>query len=257
MKEIRIPLPRALREVLAKAGYVAELVSRRDDDEDMREIDERNLRAHVAGYEADCEPKEESVQTTTATPGATTQTFEVTILDDCTADGGIRVSVRIPDDDRIPTVWEQTGPAKSDGEWVKDYGNADWPKDAEVAAEVSRQLGRPVTARFVDGGDTLLEGIYDARGVTTTETYQDVLYVTLGHFGLADSGFDAAHVIEGSRVVVAYRMPLAREEPDWERRRGPEDDFREAVRAHLATVENLGEDATLVFDPGTDQAEEG
>ena len=55
MKEVRIPLPRALREVLAEAGYTAELVARRDDGQELRDIDERNLKAHIAAYEVDHE----------------------------------------------------------------------------------------------------------------------------------------------------------------------------------------------------------
>ena len=55
MKEIRIPLPRALREVLEEAGYTAELCARRDDGQEIRDIDVVNLKAHVAGYEVDHE----------------------------------------------------------------------------------------------------------------------------------------------------------------------------------------------------------
>jgi len=65
-------------------------------------------------------------------------------------DEGFSISVRIPDDDSIPL--------DADGE--RDYGNADWPTDEAIAAEVERQIGRPVAVKFFDKGDDLCEGVY-------------------------------------------------------------------------------------------------
>ncbi len=72
--------------------------------------------------------------------------FTLTILND----SPLSFSVRIPDGDAIPV----------DAYGEKDYGNADWPTDVEIAEEASRQLGRVVRVQFVDRGDDLLEGIY-------------------------------------------------------------------------------------------------
>jgi hypothetical protein len=42
----------------------------------------------------------------------------------------------------------------------RDWGNADWPSEEEVSAEISRQIGRQVAVKFFDVGDNLAEGIY-------------------------------------------------------------------------------------------------
>jgi hypothetical protein len=50
------------------------------------------------------------------------------------------------------------------GEQERDYGNAEWPSDADVSGEASKILGRAVAVQFFDRGDTLLEGIYKIIG---------------------------------------------------------------------------------------------
>ncbi|MDP3768005.1 MAG: hypothetical protein Q8S13_08310 [Dehalococcoidia bacterium] len=49
-----------------------------------------------------------------------------------------------------------------DGEAEPDYGNADWPLDADIARIASRLFGRAVKVRFFDACDGRLdEAIYD------------------------------------------------------------------------------------------------
>lgn len=69
-----------------------------------------------------------------------------------------RWSVRLTDLDRVPTVDVVTG-ADEHGQPVttseRDWSNADWPGDEEIA----RAIGCPV--RFIDVGDGLDEAIYE------------------------------------------------------------------------------------------------
>lgn len=58
-------------------------------------------------------------------------------------------------------IEESDCPTDADGK--PDHGNATWPTDEEVSAEASRLLGRPVSLRFLDAGDSLLEGIWRER----------------------------------------------------------------------------------------------
>uniref|UniRef100_A0A6H1ZA65 Uncharacterized protein n=1 Tax=viral metagenome TaxID=1070528 RepID=A0A6H1ZA65_9ZZZZ len=68
--------------------------------------------------------------------------------------GDERLSV-VLDDCCAPTI------INDDGEDEVDWGNADYPGDAEVSIAASEALGRPVVCSFTDGGDTLSEAIYD------------------------------------------------------------------------------------------------
>lgn len=101
---------------------------------------------------------------TTATE--TTIAFTVTVLNASNDEPTLRLSVRIPET-AAPLV------LNDEGEEVRDHGNADWPTDEEIVAEVKRLTGRDVVLGAYGDGDDLLEVTYCATDRETPETIAD------------------------------------------------------------------------------------
>lgn len=97
----------------------------------------------------------------------TTPAFTVTVLN---ASGDettfLSLSVRIPET-AAPLV------LNDEGEEERDHGNADWPTDEEIVAEVKRITGRDVVLGAYGDGDDLLEVTYCATDRETPETIAD------------------------------------------------------------------------------------
>lgn len=97
----------------------------------------------------------------------TTPAFTVTVLN---ASGDevtfLSLSVRIPET-AAPLV------LNDEGKEVRDHGNADWPTDEEIVAEVRRLTGRDVVLGAYGDGDDLLEVTYCATDRETPETIAD------------------------------------------------------------------------------------
>lgn len=107
-----------------------------------------------------------TLSTTTPTT-ETTPAFTVTVLN---ASGNetafLSLSVRIPET-AAPLV------LNDEGEEERDHGNADWPTDEEIVAEVKRITGRDVVLGAYGDGDDLLEVTYCATDRETPETIAD------------------------------------------------------------------------------------
>ena len=98
--------------------------------------------------------------TTTATE--TSPAFTVTVLSASGDEPTLSLSVRIPET-AAPMV------INDEGEEVRDHGNADWPTDVEIVAEVKRLTGRDVVLGAYCDGDDLLEVTYHATDRETPE----------------------------------------------------------------------------------------
>lgn len=63
------------------------------------------------------------------------------------------------------TIAEHCAPwvLSDDGEWERDYGNAWWPSDKEIASFASGILQRDCYVEYCDIGSSLIEGIYSCR----------------------------------------------------------------------------------------------
>lgn len=116
----------------------------------------------------------------------------------------LRLSVRIPEE-AAPLVWRQED-EDLEGEYERDYGEAEWPDDDAIAEEVARLQGSDGwSVTYVDKGDDLLEAIYEAQ--IEGRPWEGAIEEDAGFIARllqGDGGMVREIAAEGGRIVRAW-----------------------------------------------------